>query len=75
MGDDRVKYGIRMNYEKLYQSIATKLNRDIKAGGVDVDQIKRVASGEERTLNHPIISLIRTELRAAKVRISGEAKV
>lgn len=58
-----------MNRTKLYQSIADKLNRDIKSGGVDVAQIARVVSGEERTLNHPVIAAIRAELRAHKIKL------
>lgn len=54
---------------RLFQSIAAKLNRDIRAGAVTVEQIARVANGDERTLNHPVIAQIRDELLAHKVKL------
>lgn len=68
MGDDRIKHGIRMN-PRLFQSLAAKLNRDIRSGAVTVEQIARVANGEDCTLNHPVIASIRAELLAHKVKI------
>ena len=54
---------------RICDNIATKINRNIRSGGVTREQIHRVIIGEERTVSHPVIAEIMEELRKAKVRI------
>jgi len=55
---------------RICDSTATKINRNIRSGGVTREQIHSVISGEERTVSHPVIAEIMSELRDAKVRIA-----
>lgn len=52
-----------------FTRIATKLNRElqIRAGAITAEQVASVAKGTERTLNHPVIAAIRTELKRKKM--------
>jgi ethanolamine utilization protein EutQ (cupin superfamily) len=55
---------------RICNSIAAKINRNVRSGGVTREQILRVVSGEERTVSHPVIADIMAELRDAKVKIA-----
>ncbi len=55
---------------RICDNIAYKINRNVRSGGVTREQIIRVISGEERTVSHPVIAEIMTELREAKVKIA-----
>lgn len=57
---------------RLCQSIARQLNSEltIRAGAVTPEQVACVANGTERTVSHPVISAIMSELRKHKIKIS-----
>lgn len=58
------------NLNRICDSIAAKINRNVRSGGVTRELIHRVISGEERTVSHPVIAEIMAELREAKVKIA-----
>lgn len=49
---------------RLFQHIATRLNRDThRQNGITAQQVASIASGEDRTESHPVWQLIAMELR------------
>lgn len=56
----------------LCQQIADDLNHSLNIRGafVTAEQVACVAAGTERTVSHPVISAIMTELRRHKVKIN-----
>lgn len=53
---------------RLCQQIANKLNRDKRRqNGVTAAQVLAVDNGQDRCESHPVISLIRIELKKHKV--------
>lgn len=57
-------------FHSICQLIAQKLNQDKRAqNGVTPEQVALVASGQERTVSHPIIAAIMRELREEGVAL------
>lgn len=55
---------------RLFHQIATKINCDIRTqNGVTADQVAAVASGVERTVSHPRIAEIMSELRKKGINV------
>lgn len=51
--------------ERVFHSIAVEVQGGITYGRVDVDQVRRVATGEETTISHPVIARILFAVKAA----------
>jgi len=56
---------------RLFQSIARKVTKElnIRTGAATPEQVACVANGTERTVSHPVIAAIMSELRRHKIKI------